>query len=163
MWCVYILSDPRDLEPRYVGCTATLEHRLLQHARGARNNTGGNRLRLWEELLLQDGFLPAAMTLYTSDDERTASALEKSSIRRFAAAGARLLNVLHAPVRLSRAHQRLRGACANDVRVFRARVDGTPLGLYDAGLIWRGGCPLFRDLPGYQSEFGIVPADWLAA
>jgi hypothetical protein len=151
-WTVYVLTDPRTMDPRYVGCTRqTLASRLAGHHQHA---STGRRVRLWTALLARDGFAPVIQAVYSADDWAAAAVLEKGAIQSYVAQGAQLLNTLHAPRGLSVGHLRLHAQC-RDAEEFRRCCPTV------GGSAWRGYPPFFREAFEIERVLGISAHEWL--
>ena len=85
---VYLLSDPRNLAPRYVGIAINLKKRLQQHCSGR----GRAHCRSWVRSLLQVGLEPAVSILEVVPDHQREDA-ERAWILGFRQAGSDLTNL----------------------------------------------------------------------
>lgn len=87
---IYLLSDPRTDEPKYIGYSVNPTARMKQHAQGARNGAFSRSAKWWRELL-HLGLEPVFSILELAKDGQQQHA-ERAWIRRFRDAGHSLLN-----------------------------------------------------------------------
>lgn len=137
-WTIYFLCDQRDGEPVYVGCTLQpVETRLSQHLndKACRNR----QMHLWFEMTRLAGSHVELHTLFVAEDERTARALEASTIKRWSEKGSDLFNKVHGRKLRERAtlgHLQLWSAFGHDYPAFNsARL------VRDPRQVWQGLCP----------------------
>lgn len=153
-WRIYVLSDPRAMEPVYVGCTSRrLEQRLGEHLVDSQNRL----MRAWFAILRRESLSPRADTLYVFDDERAAHAWERSTIQALAAQGVMLLNKIHRGKRVATAaHVWLWGGGRQ-----RRLELGAAIGSCEAERVWRGSVPRSFYLHAIEEAFGLELDDWL--
>jgi len=85
---VYVLSDPRTGEARYVGETHNPARRHAQHA----NGTATMRTWAWSRELRVKGLRPLMRVVETCRSRMESRAAEREWIRGLSASGAHLLN-----------------------------------------------------------------------
>lgn len=85
---VYVLKDPRNSQPVYVGITNDLGKRLYQHFKAGQNL----RIDRWSRELTALGMKPAVLLAYTGINRQAALCAEKRMIEKFVRAGYRLFN-----------------------------------------------------------------------
>lgn len=102
---IYVLSDPRTREIRYIGRTqggetqGTLRVRLREHINDSYARYSNPEKYKWIEELLKAGLEPLIEPLEECLDRDTANELETLWIRRFLGLNANLLNIQKAKKR----------------------------------------------------------------
>lgn len=90
MYSVYILTDPRDGQVRYVGISCNVERRYDEHI----NHDNHNRTKLnWIQGLKDAGLLPQFSVIESELPMETAIARERYWIRHYLNLGAPLTNI----------------------------------------------------------------------
>lgn len=157
-WRVYVLSDARDGFPVYVGCTSDVGVRLRQHVIDLA--VANRQMKIWFSLV--DRRFVHADTLYVVDDRRTALALERSTIMRFAEEGIDLFNRGHNRQlgrRFTEAHLQLRSAFGRSYAAFQR--SGFVLIEANARRLWNGDPPEMRVALALRDRLGIPLERWL--
>jgi group I intron endonuclease len=85
---IYLLSDPRNMEPRYVGVTNNLKHRMTDHLYFDDNTYK----TCWIKSLISNNLKPIVEILEECDDNQREDA-EKAWILGFKQTGAKLTNL----------------------------------------------------------------------
>jgi hypothetical protein len=93
MYTIYVLIDPRDKTPRYVGITDCPPWRLREHLR---NLEGGREKRAWIRELQQSGLAPSMEELETVPTQAMARQRERWWTRHYLQLGIPLTNVMNA-------------------------------------------------------------------
>lgn len=89
---VYVLVDPRDGRPRYVGCTMNPRQRMSAHLNANKSTEGNGRRCEWVRELKTLGLAPKMMGLGKAVGFRAAQKLEASWIAKGWKRGWPLLN-----------------------------------------------------------------------
>lgn len=90
---VYALIDPRTGKAHYIGRTANVQMREMNHY-DITSKSGNPAKRAWVAELRRVGLRPQLKVLAGSNDRREANRLERECIRRYAAEGHPLTNVI---------------------------------------------------------------------
>lgn len=89
---VYVLVDPRDGLPHYIGCTTNPKRRLYAHLCAPLSTEGNRRRRQWIEELREAGLRPRMLGLGEATGYSAATKLETEWIDRGRLKGWPLLN-----------------------------------------------------------------------
>jgi hypothetical protein len=90
---IYALIDPRTGKAHYIGRTANVQARRTNH-QDISSKSGNPAKRAWVAELRKAGLRPELKVLTGSNDHREAIRLENEYIRRYAAEGHPLTNVI---------------------------------------------------------------------
>ncbi len=138
MYIVYSLIDPRDHKARYVGCSADLYARFLQHLRCDGTNVQKD---IWIQDLRKAGYLPIVQTLEQVEAHEQAKAREDYWMHHYLYLGMPLLNVvLPAPHKRAETGQKVgrkrTEAKSNRVRRYYKRYGRLPSNLTEDERFW---------------------------
>jgi hypothetical protein len=90
MYKIYLLIDPRDESPRYVGMTQAPQRRLMGHLRG--ENNPANAKEIWIQELRAQGLAPIMQEVDQAETEAEARERETYWMRELIERGVLLTN-----------------------------------------------------------------------
>lgn len=96
---IYELIDPRTDTPRYVGITATPNHRLQRHIDDS--DTSNMEKRAWIRELMEEGLVPDMKIIETVRTRKEALAREGYWIRHYLQQGIPIINIARTSSRIS--------------------------------------------------------------